>query len=367
MTEAGNSGAREFVASSGAQAEAARPAQPPRTGLKICLAGSGGGHVRQLLDLEPAWSRYAYFFVSEDTALSRSIAEKHPVHYVPHLALGQARLGAPLRMLAAGIKSFFVSAGIMLRERPDVLITTGAGAVFFPLLWARALGSRIVVVESFARFDKPSLFGRMTAPLAHHKIAQSQALAAYWPDAAVFDPLRLLDTPPPPKKPLLFATVGAILPFDRLVAMVAELKAQGDIPEEILIQTGAGGLAPAGIETVETLPFDRMQATLSEADIVVCHGGTGSLITALRQGCRVVAVPRLFAKGEVYDDHQAEITEAFAGRGLIAVANTTEELSEALKAVRARPPVLATSDPAALIGHLNQLLGEWAAGLRKAS
>jgi hypothetical protein len=35
--------------------------------------------------------------------------------------------------------------------------------------------------------------------------------------------------------------------------------------------------------------------------------------------------------------------------------------------VRARPPVLATSDPAALIGHLNQLLGEWAAGLRKAS
>ena len=49
----------------------------------------------------------------------------------------------------------------------------------------------------------------LTARLAHEKVVQSKALAAYWPDAAVFDPLRLLDTPPPPKKPFVFATVGA--------------------------------------------------------------------------------------------------------------------------------------------------------------
>ncbi|HEX5378158.1 MAG TPA: glycosyltransferase [Phenylobacterium sp.] len=333
--------------------------------LKVCLAGSGGGHVRQLLDLEPAWSRHDYFFVSEDTALSRSIAEKHPTRYVPHVALGQARLGAPLKMLAAAVRSVFVSAGIMLRERPDVLISTGAGAVFFALVWARLLGAKIVVVESFARFDKPSVFGRMTAPLAHRKVVQSKALAAYWPDAAVFDPLRMLDTPPPPKKPLLFATVGAILPFDRLVGLVADAKARGEIPEEVLIQTGVGGVKPDGIETVETLPFDGMQDILRDAEIVVCHGGTGSLITALRQGCRVVAVPRLFEKGEVYDDHQEEITSAFAARGMLAVAKTPEEFSEALRTVRNRPPVPATSDPAELIAHLNTLMDDWAAPGRR--
>lgn len=342
------------------------PAHSRMTGrLRVCLAGSGGGHVRQLLDLEPSWSQHDYFFISEDTALSRSIAEKHPTRFVPHVALGQARLGAPLRMLAATVKSFFVSARIIFQERPDVLISTGAGAVFFSLVWARLAGARIVVIESFARFDKPSVFGRLSSPLAHRKVVQSKALATYWRDAAVFDPLRMLDTPRPPKKPLLFATVGAILPFDRLVDMVAEAKLRGAIPEEVLVQTGVGGRTPAGLETVETLPFDQMQGTLREADIVICHGGTGSLITALRQGCRIVAVPRLFAKGEVYDDHQAEITSAFAARGMIAVANTADELVEALQLVRSRPPVLATSDPADLIAHLDGLLAEWAPRARR--
>jgi UDP-N-acetylglucosamine transferase subunit ALG13 len=327
--------------------------------LKVCLAASGGGHVRQLLDLEPVWSEHDAFFLTEDTALSRSIAEKHRAAYVPHFALGQARLGKPLKMMGAGIRSFFVSGGIILKERPQVLITTGAGAVFFGVIWARLIGAKIVVIESFARFDKPSVFGRLAAPFAHKKVAQSQALADYWPDAPIFDPMRMLDAPRPPKKPLMLATVGAILPFDRLVSMVGEVKARGEIPEDVLVQTGRGGLTPEGVKTVESLSFDEMQAALRDADIVVCHGGTGSLITALRQGCRVIAVPRLFSKGEVYDDHQAEITDAFAERGLIAVANTADELSEALKVVRARAPQSATSDPSELIGYLRGLLADW--------
>ena len=325
-------------------------------GPRICLAGSGGGHLRQLIDLERAWGKHDHFFVSEDTALSRSVAEKHRTHFVTHLALGQARLGSPLRMMGAGFRNFFESARIMLRERPDVLISTGAGAVFFSTFWARLLGARVVIVESFARFHRASVFARMAAPLAHHKVVQSQALANQWRDAAVFDPLRIEDKPRPDKKPLLFATVGAILPFDRLVGMVAELKARGEIPEDVVIQTGVGGARPEGLEVHETLSFDAMQARLRDADIVVCHGGTGSLITALRQGCRIVAVPRLFSHGEVYDDHQAEITKAFGERGMIAVANTVEELSQALKDVRERPPVIATSDPQDLIAYLDLVI-----------
>lgn len=333
--------------------------------LRICLAASGGGHIRQLLDLEPAWSAYDHFFLTEDTALSRSIAEQHRTLFIPHVALGQARLGAPLVMLAAGVRNFFRSARIIFRERPDVVISTGAGSVYFGLLWARLLGARVVAVESFARFDRPSAFAKLTAPLAHHQVVQSKALLAFWPKATLFDPLRMLDGPAPEKEPLLFATVGATLPFDRLVEMVAELKARGDIPERVLIQTGVGGLAPEGLEVFETLPFETIQATLDTADIVVCHGGTGSLITALRKGCRVVAVPRLFERGEHYDNHQAEITSAFAARGLIAIANSTDELVDALKAVRARPQVMATTDATGLTNHLKSLLSGWSAALER--
>jgi UDP-N-acetylglucosamine--N-acetylmuramyl-(pentapeptide) pyrophosphoryl-undecaprenol N-acetylglucosamine transferase len=326
--------------------------------MRVCLAASGGGHVRQLLDLSPAWAPFDHFFVTEPTALGESIATDHRTHFVTHVALGQARLGSPLRMALAAVRNFFESAAIILRERPNVVISTGAGSVYFTVLWARLLGARIVVVESFARFDRLSAFAKIAGPLAHHKVVQSPALSAFWPDAEVFDPLRMIDGPRPAKKPVLFATVGATLPFDRLVESVAALKARGEVAEAVFVQTGIGGARPDGVETVETLPFEGMIARLREADIVVCHGGTGSLITALREGCRTIAMPRLFSLGEHYDDHQEEITEAFRARGLIAVAKSEAELSAALRDVRGRTPPMATSDPVALIAHVGKILAQ---------
>lgn len=323
-----------------------------RPAVRICLAGSGGGHVRQLLDLQPLWSQHDYFFVTEDTALGQTLGGAHRTYLVPHFAWGQARLGAPFRMLVAAAKSFVQSAAIMFKERPSIIISTGAGAVFFAVIWAKLLGARVVVIESFARFEGPSLFGRLASPLADDLVVQSPKLKAAYPRAHVFDPMRVLHTAPPRKQRLVFATVGATLPFDRLVESVAQLSREGGIPERLVIQTGIGGIRPDGLDVVDTLPFDQVQALLRDAAIVVCHGGTGSLITALREGCQVIAVPRLASRGEHYDDHQSEITSAFAQRGLILVANTVEELRDAFAAARTRTPVVATSEPAALIEFL---------------
>jgi UDP-N-acetylglucosamine transferase subunit ALG13 len=336
---------------------------PPR--LKVVLAASGGGHVRQLLDLEAAWSQHDMVFVSEDTALSRSLAQRWPMEFVPHVALGQGRLGAPLRMVMSAVRNFFVSAGIAWRRRPDVVVSTGAGSVFFTLLWCKLLGAKVVVIESFARFEGLSAFARIAGPLADFRVVQSAALSRLWPDAEVFDPLRVLDRPRPPKQPLLFATVGATLPFDRLTASVAELARQGVIPETVVMQTGVGGLRPEGFETHETLPLETMLSHLRDADLVVCHGGTGSLITALREGCRIVAMPRRFDLGEHYDDHQSEITSAFEARGLIAVARSSEDLPRALEVVRSREPRVATSDASALASRLDERLQAWRAGLNR--
>lgn len=361
MTNAANPSARVLDDPEGANGASDSPASAPIAGdrLRVCLAASGGGHVRQLLDLEPAWSQHDYFFVTEDTALGRSIAQDHPCEFVAHFALGQAKLGGPLKMALSALSNVVRSTAMVLRRRPDVVVSTGAGSVYFSLLVAKLLGAKIVVIESFARFDNLSAFARLAGPLADRKVVQSPALARLWPDAAVFDPLKILDGQRPPKRKLLFATVGATLPFDRMIEAVATLKAAGDISEEVVLQTGVGGLAPAGLQVDETLPFDQMLAHLREADIVVCHGGTGSLITALRQGCRVVAMPRLPALGEHYDNHQSEITAAFAARGLIAVANSPDELRAALETVRGREPVSATSEPTALTAWLAAQLEDW--------
>lgn len=327
-----------------------------KVGVKLCLAASGGGHVRQILDLEPFWKAHGnYVFVTEPTALGQSIARDHPTEFVEHVALGQARLGAPVKMVVAAFRNCLSAWRLVRRHRPGIVLTTGAGSMFFTILWARLFGARIVLIDSFARFHGPSTFARLGGPLAHVRIAQAPEAARRWPGARLFDPFRQVEGGRPAKEPLVFATVGATLKFDRLVELVAGAKRDGVLPERIVMQVGEGGLVPSDAEDTtchETLPFDAVQDILRKADIVVCHGGTGSLITALRQGCRVIAVPRLFARGEHYDDHQSEITSAFAERGLIECAHDAASFAEALRRIRAREPRMATTDPSALQAFL---------------
>ncbi len=327
--------------------------------LKLCLAASGGGHVRQLLDLEPIWQGTDCFFVTEDTALGRSLAETNRVHFVDHFALGQAKLGSPLKMIRGAIGNLWQSLRVIRRERPDVVISTGAGAVFWAVLAARIMGAKFVLIESFARFDRPSAFARIAKPFAHHMIVQSPKLKERWPDAHVFDPLRRIEGTPPVKEALAFATVGATLGFDRLVDSVIAQKRAGHLPETLIIQKGDGKAADPGladVTVVETLRFDDIQDILSRASIVITHGGTGSLVTALRAGCRVIAMPRSFERGEHYDNHQFEITSAFAARGLIDVATDDTDLARALAHARTAAPVMATTDPSALIDWLKSFL-----------
>lgn len=316
--------------------------------------------MRQVLDLESVWGAHDFFFVTEDLALGRSIAQKHATSFVAHYALGQARLGAPVRMLVAALRNLSQSFLIVAQQRPDVVLTTGAGSMFFVLLFARLWGARIVLIDSFARFRAPSAFARIAGPLAHVRVSQSAASADLWAATKTFDPLRMIDGKRPAKEPLVFATVGATLPFDRLVRMVEEAKRRGLLPERVILQVGDTTYMPGAVEEVHTsLPFDAVQDILRRADIVICHGGTGSLITALQNGCRVIAVPRLFELGEHYDDHQLEVTSAFAERGLLSVVDQQQDFATALAKVRAQEPVMATTEPAALRRYLVALLSRW--------
>ncbi len=271
-------------------------------------------------------------------------------------------MGKGWAMLSAAARSAWRSLKIVLRRRPDVIITTGAGSQVFLILWARLTGAKVILVDSFARFHAPSKFARIAGPLAHVRITQSQVSAENWPGSKAFDPLRTEPAAAEGKERLLFATVGAILPLHRLERAVVELKSAGRIPEEVILQVGNSDLprpAVPGLTIIESLPFDELQEVLKRADLVVCHAGTGSIITALAQCCGVVAIPRLVSAGDSYDDHQSEIAEVFASRGLIEVADDAETLAAALDRARQAPRHRAAMDHSALMAHLEHQIAAW--------
>lgn len=333
-----------------------------KSNIRLCLAASGGGHVRQLLDLSQFWSTYDRFFVTEDTALGHSIAEKEDTEFVPHFALGQAKLGNPLLMLKRAIRSSWQSLKIIWKRRPDLVISTGAGSQLFIVVWGRLFGAKIILIDSFARFEAPSAFARLAGRFAHLRIAQSASAAGAWKGALVYEPLREVPAEKMAKKNLLVGTVGATLPFPRLVSLVLDAKREGLIEEDVLLQVGegAGDIEPTpGVRIVETLPFDVLREALADARIVVGHGGTGSIITALQAQCGTIVIPRRFELGEHYDNHQAEICEAFAARGLVQVADDPSSFAAALAAARKQEPTPVRTDYDGLAKILQDYVDSW--------
>jgi UDP-N-acetylglucosamine transferase subunit ALG13 len=308
--------------------------------VRICLAASGGGHLRQLLDLRPFWEEQETHFITEDTPLAEGLAASNRVYLVPHFAFGQLRLQPFWKVAAAASRNMKAAWRVVRTERPQMVVSTGAGAVFFPVLFAKVRGARFVLVESFARFEAPSLFARLARRFADVVIVQSKRLHEIWPDAEFFDPFVLLDAAVKPKEDLGFLTVGTVMPFDRLVKAVASLP-KNLRPSQIVAQVGRGGTRPEGMDVREVVDFGELTEILDRTNLVFCHGGTGSLITALRAGCRIVAMPRRADLGEHYDDHQQEIVSAFSARGLIEVAAEASEMK------------------AALIERLRSLMSEW--------
>ncbi len=122
--------------------------------LKLCLACSAGGHLTELMQLEEAFQGYPRFIVTFRREDTEKLGER--VYYLTDPKRN------PLKLLV----NFLQSLVVVLRERPSVVITTGAGVVVPLCYLAKLLGSKVIYIESFARINSKSLSGLLIYPLA---------------------------------------------------------------------------------------------------------------------------------------------------------------------------------------------------------
>jgi UDP-N-acetylglucosamine transferase subunit ALG13 len=120
---------------------------------------------------------------------------------------------------------------------------------------------------------------------------------------------------------LVFVAVGTDHhPFDRLIRWVdAWLETGGAERARCLVQRGTSA-PPSHAESSDYLAYDAMIAAIDAADVVVCHGGPGTIMLAAYEDKVPIVVPRLRALGEHVDDHQLVFTRRVANEGTIALA-----------------------------------------------
>ncbi|HHO50529.1 MAG TPA: UDP-N-acetylglucosamine--LPS N-acetylglucosamine transferase [Deltaproteobacteria bacterium] len=149
--------------------------------MRVLLVASSGGHLTQLWWMRPWWSGHERVWVSFDEpharrllAHERLIVAHHPTNrHLPNLA-----------------RNLALARRILKVERPDLVVSTGAG-VGVPFLWLGGrYGARTVFVEVFDRTDAPSLTGRLVAPVVDAIVLQRGSQRAIYPRGIVLGPVR---------------------------------------------------------------------------------------------------------------------------------------------------------------------------------
>lgn len=131
---------------------------------------------------------------------------------------------------------------------------------------------------------------------------------------------------------MIFVTVGTHeQPFDRLIQKMDELKRDGVLQEEVIIQTGYSTYEPKYCQWSKLIPYSQMVKNVAEARIVITHGGPASFIMPLQIGKIPIVVPRQSQFGEHVNDHQVEFARAMEQRvGNILVVEDIEQVKDML-------------------------------------
>ncbi len=146
---------------------------------KLCLISSAGGHLTQLQQLTELYKKFDYFFITERTAFTLDMKTKEKVFLMPLINRRQWSFIPKL------IFNFTYSVAILIKERPDIVISTGAlNTVPFCIL-AKLSGKRLIFIESYAKVNTPTVTGRLMYKIADLFIVQWQQLLKFYPKAVV--------------------------------------------------------------------------------------------------------------------------------------------------------------------------------------
>jgi beta-1,4-N-acetylglucosaminyltransferase len=138
--------------------------------MKVCIVSSCGGHLTEVRQLRSAYDGHEHFYVLNDRAeLPEDMVGR--THFIRHSERDWLFL-----------VNLWEAARILIRERPDVILSTGAGPVVPFALIARLVPRiRIIFIETAARITEPSMTGRIMYRLAHQFYYQWRTLAPHFP------------------------------------------------------------------------------------------------------------------------------------------------------------------------------------------
>jgi beta-1,4-N-acetylglucosaminyltransferase len=117
--------------------------------MKIALICNGGGHLTEMLFLLEAFENHKIFFITNDDPRINDVEYKK--FLIEYIGTNPWKL----------IKAFIITFNIFIKEKPDIIISTGAEMAIPSFILARIMGIKTIYIESLARVKNKSKTGRI--------------------------------------------------------------------------------------------------------------------------------------------------------------------------------------------------------------
>lgn len=159
---------------------------------------------------------------------------------------------------------------------------------------------------------------------------------------------------------MIFVTLGTTkYSFKRPLLEIEKLVKQRSISEPIIVQAGYTELQSDFMEIKDFLSPEEIKSHYHRADIILAHGGTGSIMKGLKLNKKVLVIPRLEKYGEHIDNHQLEVADELEKEGYLLVWQDGEDLLERIHDIEKFNPKPYQSKNEEIINFLISKIDDW--------
>lgn len=156
---------------------------------------------------------------------------------------------------------------------------------------------------------------------------------------------------------MIFVTLGTFpTSFTRPLAAIHNCCEKKIIKDEVVVQCGYTEFDSAHFEMRPFIPPNELENLTKNADLIITHAGSGSMIKAIKYKRKIIAIPRLAKFGEVVDDHQLEILDVFGERGYVLPWHENDVLEKLLVEAKTFEPNEYVSKKQVIIDYLENYI-----------
>ncbi len=144
--------------------------------MKLGIVCSSGGHLLLVHLLEKFWNEYDRFWVTFKKEDATSLLENETTYwaYFP-----------TNRNIFNLIRNTFVAIKILFKEKPDIILSTGAGVAIPFFYLGKLMGKKLIFIEAYERIESPSLTGKLVYPITDLFVLQWEEQKKFFPKGSV--------------------------------------------------------------------------------------------------------------------------------------------------------------------------------------